>query len=149
MALGDRFPGDKLCIMIRVATRLGPSAKFFSLPGKIPPTLWLVGFSDFRLSVEIANPAMGFQFLNLFFGQSTSVPQLAVPFHVPHRTHSRNYGRHGSMTQDIAQCRFRHLIQSNVKIGSNFLHAFIDLLFAVAPKEIAAEITPVQIWSPG
>ena len=45
------------------------------------------------------------------------------------------------MTQDIAQRRFRHLVQRDFKIGNNFLHAFIDLLFAVAPEEIAAEIT--------
>ena len=48
------------------------------------------------------------------------------------------------MTQDIAQCRFRHLIQSDVKIGNNFLHPFIDLPFAVSPEEIAAEITRLK-----
>ncbi len=91
---------------------------------------------------------MGFQFLNLFSGQSASVSHLAVPFHVPDRPHSRNYGGYGRVTQDITQCRFSHLIQSDVKIGSNLLHAFIDLLLAVTPEVFAAEITFFKWWCP-
>ncbi len=84
---------------------------------------------------------MGFQFLNLFSGQSASVSHLAVPFDVPHRTHSRNHGGYVRVTQDITQRRFSHLIQSGIKIGSNVVHALIDLLLAVTPEVFAAEIT--------
>ena len=44
---------------------------------------------------------MGFQFLNLFSGQSASVSHLAVPFDVPHRTHSRNHGGYVRVTQHV------------------------------------------------
>jgi hypothetical protein len=44
---------------------------------------------------------MGFQFLNLFSGNSASVSHLAVPLHVSGRTHSRDDGGYGRVTQDI------------------------------------------------
>ena len=44
---------------------------------------------------------MGFQFLNLFSGQPASVSDLAVSFYVPHRTHARNDGGYGRVTQSI------------------------------------------------
>jgi hypothetical protein len=73
---------------------------------------------------------MGFQYLDLFSGQSASVSHLAVPFDIPHRTHSHYDGGYGRVTQDITQRRFGHLIQSEVKIGSNVLHVLMDLLLS-------------------
>jgi hypothetical protein len=84
---------------------------------------------------------MGFQFLNLFSGQSASVSHLAVAFHVPNRTHSHNDRGYGRVAQDITQRRFSHLIQSDIQIGSKVLHAFVDLLLAITPEVSAAEIT--------
>ena len=84
---------------------------------------------------------MGLQFFNLFSGQSASISDLAVPFYVLHGSHSGNNGRYGGMAQDKSQGRFRHLILRNIKVGSNALHAFIDLLLPVASEETIAEIT--------
>ena len=91
---------------------------------------------------------MGFQFLSLFSGQSASISHLAVPFDIPHRTHSHYDGGYGRMTQHITQRRFGHLIQSDVEIRSDLLDAFIDLLLSVAPEVIASKITLFKsaIW---
>ena len=87
---------------------------------------------------------MGFQFFKLLFGQSTSVAHLTVSFHVAHRAHPWNDGGHGRVTQHIAQRRFSHLIQSDSQIGSNLLHALIDLLLAIAPKLSIPEIARLK-----
>ena len=52
------------------------------------------------------------------------------------------------VTQDITQRRFGHLIQSNIKIGSNPLHAFIDLLLAVTSEDICCGNHSPQMWYP-
>ena len=83
---------------------------------------------------------MGFQFINLFPGQSASVRDLAVPFYVSHRSHSWNDGRYGRMAQDKAQRRFGHLLKRDIEIGSNVLHVFIDLPPPVASEKSVAEI---------
>jgi hypothetical protein len=41
------------------------------------------GFSSFRLFVKIANPTMGFQFLNLLSERSASVSRLAGEQEIP------------------------------------------------------------------
>ena len=91
---------------------------------------------------------MGFQFLNLFFWQPSSVSHLAVPFHVSHRTHSWNRGGYRGMTQDITQRGFCHLIQSDIEIGSNLLYAFVDLLLSVTPEVFATKITLFKCGCP-
>ena len=50
---------------------------------------------DASLFVEITDPTMGFQLLDLFARKPASVSYPAVPFHIPHRTHSRNDGGNG------------------------------------------------------
>jgi len=84
---------------------------------------------------------MGFQFLNLLSGQATAIPYLAVPFDIPHRTHSHYDGGYSRVSQHITQRRFGHLIRSDVQIRSNLLHAFTDLLLSVTPEVIASKIT--------
>ena len=56
---------------------------------------------------------MGLQFLKLFSGQSAPVSHLAVPLHVPHRTHAGNDGRYRLVTQNKTQRRFSHLTHSS------------------------------------
>jgi len=84
---------------------------------------------------------MSLQFLNLLSRESASVSHLAVPFNVSHRTHPGDDSRHRPVAHNIAQRRFRHPIQSDVKIRSNLLHAFIDLPLSVTTEVIVAEIT--------
>ena len=83
---------------------------------------------------------MSLQFLKLFSGQSAPVSHLAVPLHVPHRTHAGNDGRYRLVTQNKTQRRFSHLIQGNIKIRSNLLHARVDLLLPITPEISVAEI---------
>jgi hypothetical protein len=45
-----------------------------------------------RALVKVTNPTMRLQSLDLIGGKAASVPQPAVPFHIPHRTHSGNDG---------------------------------------------------------
>jgi len=83
---------------------------------------------------------MGLQFFNLFYRQSASVSDLAVPFYVPHRPHSHDDGAHSRMAQDITQRQFSHLIKRDVEVRSNVLNALIDFLLPVGSEVIVAEI---------
>ena len=49
------------------------------------------------------------------------------------------------MAQDIAQGCFRHLIQTNTKIGNDLLDPIVNLLFAIATKIPATKVRRVEL----
>jgi len=49
------------------------------------------------------------------------------------------------MAEDIAQGGFRHLIQTNTKIGNDLLDPIVHLLLAIAAKVLATEIGGVKL----
>ena len=88
---------------------------------------------------------MSFQPFNLFFRQAPVITSLAIPFDVANRPHPGNHSRNRWMAQDIAQGGFRHLIQTNTKIGNNLLDPIVYLLLSIAAKVLGTEVGGVKL----
>src|SRR5918999_1947353 len=91
-------------------------------------------------AVEVALPAVGVQPLDVLGRQPAAVAGGRVALDVADRAHAGDHGRDGVGREHIAQRGLRDLLARDAEVVDDRLHAFGDLLLAVAVEVARAEV---------
>src|SRR5688500_17493122 len=88
------------------------------------------------------------QLLDLVFGESPAVPHGHVPLHVSDGAHAGDDGRDGRVAQDVAKGYLRDLVLRSPELGDDGPDPVLDLMFAITPKVVVAEVALLEggVW---